>query len=105
MAQTTYKTPDTGPRTLGAGYLFGVPVKDMGIFATLLMGFASGFLAFFASTFLGIISILFYNSTGHHTVDYAYSYTRVGLPVGLLCGVVALGYMGMLWVRRQARRQ
>jgi hypothetical protein len=105
MAHTTYNSPDQGPRTIGAGYLFGVPVKDMGLFATLLMGFASGFLAFFAATFVGIVSILFYNSTGHHTVDYAYSYTRVGLPIGLIVGVIALGYMGMLWIRRQTTRR
>jgi hypothetical protein len=105
MAQTTYNTPATGPRTFGAGYLFGIPVKDMGIFATLLMGFASGFLGFFAATFVGIVSILFYNSTGHHTVDYAYSYTRLGLPVGIVCGVLALSYLGMLWVRRQVARK
>ena len=105
MAQPTYNTPATGPRTLGAGYLFGVPVKDMGLFASLLMGFASGFLAFFASTFVGIVSILFYNTGGHHTVDYAYSYTRVGLPIGLVCGVIALSYLGMLWIRRHTTRQ
>ena len=104
MAQPTYNTPASAPRTLGAGYLFGVPVKDMGLFASLLMGFASGFLAFFAATFVGIVSILFYNSAGHHTVDYAFSYTRVGLPAGLVVGILALSYLGMLWIRRQTSR-
>ena len=102
MAQPTYNAP--GPRTFGAGYLFGIPLKDMGWFATLLMGFATGFLAFFASTFVAIISLLFYNSIGHHAVDYAYSYSRIGLPIGVLFGVLALAYLGTLWLRRITRR-
>ena len=108
MASPTYNTPanriPNGPRTLGGGYFFGVPVMDMGWFASLLMGFASGFLAFFASTFVAIVTILLLNSSGRH-LDYAFSYTRVGLPIGLLCGVLALGYLGTLWVRRHTRGQ
>jgi hypothetical protein len=101
MPQPTY---NAAPRTFGAGYLFGVPVKDMGWFASLLMGFATGFLAFFASTFLAIVGFLVYNSIGHHSLDYSYTYSRVGLPIGILFGVLALAYLGMLWVRRIARR-
>ena len=108
MASPTYNTPTTsepeGPRTFGAGYLFGVPVKDMGWFATLLMGFATGFLCFFAATFVGIVTILILNSSGRH-LDYAWSYTRIGLPVGILAAVLALSYLGMLWIRRQATRK
>jgi ABC-type dipeptide/oligopeptide/nickel transport system permease subunit len=100
MSQPTYTA---APRTLGGGYLFGVPVKDMGWFASLLMGFATGFLAFFASTFLAIISFLFYNSIGHHALDYSYTYSRIGLPIGILFGVLALAYLGMLWLRRITR--
>jgi hypothetical protein len=37
-------------------------------------------------------------------VDFALTYRVVGLPVGLLALVVALGYLGTLWVRRQIRR-
>ncbi len=104
MAHPTYNAPPSTPRTFGAGYLFGVPVKDMGWFASLLMGFATGFLAFFAATFVAIITILTLNSTGHRQIDYAYSYSRVGLPVGVLAGILALSYLGMLWIRRQTRR-
>ena len=43
-------------RTLGAGYLFGAPVGDLGWFASLLMGTATGFAAFFAATFLRDLS-------------------------------------------------
>ena len=88
----------------GAGTLFGVPVGDLGWFASLLMGTATGFAAFFAATFVGIVTIMICNSTGHKAIDYSYSYLRVGLPVGVLALVVALGYLGMLWIRRITRR-
>jgi hypothetical protein len=83
--------------------LFGVPMGELGLFASLLMGAAAGFAAFFAATFVGIVGILAYNSSGH-TADYAYSYLRLGLPVGVLVLVAAMGYLGTLWVRRQLRR-
>ena len=91
-------------RTLGAGYVFGAPVGDLGWFASLLMGTAAGFAAFFGATFCGIISILVYNTATHHAVDFALSYKRLGLPVGLVVLVVSLSYLGTLWVRRQIRR-
>ena len=98
MPSPTY---NDGPRTLGRGYFFGIPVMDMGWFATLLMGFATGFLCFFGATFLGIVGILILNSSGH-TVDYAWSYTRIGFPIGVAAAVLALSYLGILWVRRHA---
>ena len=92
------------PRAFGAGFLFGVPVGDLGWFSSLLMGFASGFAVFFAATFLGIMGILFYNTLGHHTVDFALSYRRFGFPSGVAVAVLALTYLGSMWVRRQLRR-
>ncbi len=91
-------------RVSGPGTLFGVPVGDLGWFASLLMGTATGFAAFFAATFAGIVSILIYNSATHRNVDYSYSYIRVGLPFGVLVLAIALGYLGTLWVRRMTRR-
>jgi hypothetical protein len=104
MAQASQSEGSTTPRTTGAGYLFGVPLGDLGLFTTLLMSFALGFAAFFAATFCAIFAILFYNTVTHHAVDFALTYQRVGLPVGLMVLVVALGYLGTLWVRRQLRR-
>ena len=94
----------TSLRVTGPGTLFGVPVGDLGWFASLLMGTATGFAAFFGATFLGIVGILIYNSNSQNKIDFSYSYLRVGLPVGVLVLVIALGYLGMLWVRRIARR-
>ena len=91
------------PRTLGSGYFFGIPMGDLGWFTSLLMGLATGMAAFFLATFLGIVSILFLSALGHHA-DYAWSYRRIGLPVGLLVAVLALGYLGTMWVKRITRR-
>ena len=97
------RVTNEGPRTLGNGYLFGVPLKDMGWFASILMGLATGFLAFFLFTFFGIFGLLVYNTAGHHTADYAYSYSRVGLPAGILFGVIALSYLGTMWIKRKLK--
>ena len=73
---------DNAPRTLGGGYLFGIPLKDLGWFASLLMGLATGFLGFFGGTFLGIVGLMVYNTAGHHAADYAISYKYIGLRWG-----------------------
>src|SRR5277367_4457746 len=104
MALVSQHGSSTSPRTIGSGYLFGVPLGDLGWFTSLLMSFAVGFAAFFAATFFAIIGTLFYNTAAHHAVDYALTYKRVGLPVGVLVLVVTLGYLGTLWVRRQLRK-
>ena len=105
MAQVSQHGSSTSPRTIGSGFLFGVPLGDLGWFTTLLMSFAMGFAAFFAATFCAIIGVLFYNTVTHRAVDFALTYKRAGLPVGVLVLVVTLGYLGTLWVRRQIRKQ
>jgi hypothetical protein len=92
-------------RASGPGTLFGVPVGDLGWFASLLMGTATGFAAFFAATFLGIAGILIVNTSMHQNIDFSYSYLRLGLPVGVLVLVGSLGYLGTLWIRRQVSRR
>ena len=84
--------------------LFGIPMGDLRWFASLLIGAAAGFSAFFAATFLGIIGIMVYNSSTHHTVDYALSYQRGGLIAGIVTLVLAWGYLGTLWVKRITRK-
>ncbi len=103
MGQTALDAGGAGEKTLGAGYVFGAPVKDLGWFASLVMGAATGMAAFFAATFVGIVSILFWNAAGHHA-DFAVSYRLVGLPVGATVMVVALGYLGTFWVKRVLRK-
>ncbi len=98
------ETQKAGLKLRSAATLFGVPIGELGWFASLLMGAATGFAAFFAATFLGIVTILLVNTAGHRSLDFALSYRRVGLPVGLVVLVTAWSYLGTLWLRRQLRR-
>ncbi len=82
--------------------LFGIRLGDFGLFASLLLSLALGFLGFFLSTFLAIFGILIYNSIGH-TVNFADSYRLVGLPVGLVVLALSLVLFGFLWIRRKTR--
>jgi len=106
MEHTMYNATGDGRKTLMAGYVFGAPVGELGWFASLLMALATGMAAFFAATFVGIFSILFWN-VGHkqNPADFAWSYLYVGLPVGGTVMVLAVAYMGMLWVRRILRKR
>lgn len=85
------------------GVLFGIPLGELGFFQTLLLSFASGFAAFFATTFVAIMVLLGVLMTGRHP-DFANTYRYAGLPVGLLVLVVALAYLGGLWVKRKLRK-
>jgi hypothetical protein len=104
MTQTFPTAAGPTPRGFGAGYLFGVPLGDLGWFGSLLIGVASGFMAFFLSTFCAIVAVLFYNSLFHADIDFALTYRRVGLPVGLAVMAIALTYLGTLWFKRVLRR-
>ena|SRR5438270_313492 len=104
MAHVSQHGNSLWPRRTGPGYLFGIPLGDLGWFASLVMSVALGFAAFFAATFFAIFGVLIYNTATHHAADFALTYKRVGLPVGLLVLVAALGYLGTLWVRRQLRK-
>jgi len=84
--------------------LLGIPLGELGWFQTLLMSFATGFAAFFATTFVAIISLLVYMmATGKHP-DFALTYKWGGLPVGLVVLALTLGYLGTLWARRKIRK-
>jgi hypothetical protein len=81
--------------------LFGIPVGKLGLFSSLLMATAFGFLVFFATCFVAIFSLLFYNEAGHHAVDMADAYRYVAFPAGLVALVVGLAVMLGLWLRRK----
>jgi hypothetical protein len=98
MVETTHL------RQSGNGSLLGFPLQGFSLFQSLLLSFAAAFFTFFASTFLAIISLLFWNTLGHHTVDYADSYRYIGFPAGMVVLILALPLFGVLWVRAKVRR-
>jgi hypothetical protein len=81
--------------------LFGIPVGDFGLFASLLLSFSLGFASFFGATFVAIFSLLIYNQGGHHNVDFADTYKFFGLPIGLGVLALSLFFFGFLWIRRK----
>lgn len=86
------------------GVLLGIPLGDLGWFQSLLMGLATGFAAFFATTFCAILVLLIDMSVTHHPVDFAMAYRRAGFPVGVVVMALALSYLGVQWARRMARK-
>src|SRR5258708_15926168 len=104
MAHASQHGNPISPRTPGSGYLFGIPLGDLGWFTSLLMSFALGFAAFFAATFFAIFGFLIYNTATHHALDFALTYRRGGGSLGVVGLVLALGYFGELWGGRQLRR-
>ena len=86
------------------GVLWGIPLGDLGWFQSLLMGTAAGFAAFFAATFLAIVGFLVDLMVTGKTPDFALTYRVVGFPVGVAVLVLALGYLGVQYARRMARR-
>lgn len=85
------------------GMLFGIPLGELGLFQTLLVSFATGFAAFFLTTFVAIMAMLVYMGMGHRP-DFALTYRDAGLPVGLLVLAIALAYLGTLWAKRKLRK-
>ncbi len=93
------------PAPAREGVLFGIPLGDLGWFQSLLMGLATGFAAFFATTFVSIMALLFYRIASGHNPDFAIAYRDVGFPVERNCaGAPALAYLGVLYGRRMRRR-
>ncbi len=90
-----------------SGNLFGIPLGKLGWFACLLMGVATGFAAFFASTFLAIMGMLAYVTFSGHSmasVDFSLTYRDIGLPIGIVVMAIALAYLGTQWARRHIHR-
>lgn len=83
------------------GRIFGIPMGELGFFASLLMATAFGFMVFFATCFLSIFGLLFYNELGHHAVDMADSYRYIAFPAGVGALVMGLVVMLGMWARRK----
>lgn len=98
-------SPHDVARARNEGVLFGIPLGDLGWFSSLLMGMATGFAAFFLTTFVSIMALLFYRVSSGHNPDFAIAYRDIGFPVGVLVLVLALGYLSFQYARRMRRRR
>ncbi len=82
-----------------SGKFPGLPAQGFGLFTSLLLAFAAGFLVFFAATTLAIFGLLALNFLSGHKVNYAASYLYIGLPAGLIVLAAALVILLALWIR------
>lgn len=82
-----------------SGSFLGFPLEGFGLFTSLLLTVASGFLAFFLVTALSIFALLIWNLALHHSVNYANSYLYAGFPSAVAVWTVALIVFGSLWIR------
>ena len=94
-ASTISSASSQGPR------VFGIPYGDFGLFATLLISVALGFITFFAVTFVSIFGILIFNATTHHAVDLSHGYKYIALPAGCVVLALALVTLGGVWLKRR----
>jgi hypothetical protein len=85
-----------------ATHSHGDRISGFGFIASLLMAVSLGVAAFFATCFLAIFGILFYNVAGHH-VDFANSYKFFALPAGAGVLAISLVVFLSLWLRRKFR--
>lgn len=97
------ETPHHIDRARREGTLLGIPFGDLGWFQSLVIAIATGFIAFFLVTFVSIVTLLFYSAAGHHNVDFAVSYKRLGFPVGLGVFTAAAGFLLFQYIRRTLR--
>jgi hypothetical protein len=98
----TVRTPDPSmTATTHPARLLGIPLGDFGFFSSLLLSLASGFLTFFATLFLAIVALLFWNLIGHNHVNYADSYRYVAFPAGLAVLALAFVFLTGTWIRRK----
>jgi hypothetical protein len=99
MSLSVASTADTpsprGPR------VFGIPYGDFGLFASVLLSLALGFMTFFGVTFISIFSILIYNGVTHHAIDLSHGYKYVAFPAGLVVLFISLVTLGTVWTRRR----
>jgi hypothetical protein len=101
MAKSMSKSAESGR----GARIFGFPLEGFSLFQSLLLAFASAFLAFFSTTCAAIFAVLIWSLFDPHALHRAAdTYLYVGIPAGVLVLVVALPLFLVLWVRAKARK-
>ncbi len=85
------------------GKFFGIPLGDLGLFTSLLMALAVGFLSFFLFTFLAIVGIMNLQRNGPPGGLRRELQVHL-LPRRLRRSGDSLIFFGTLWLRRKFSR-
>ncbi|HEX4021654.1 MAG TPA: hypothetical protein VHX63_10945 [Acidobacteriaceae bacterium] len=98
-AQDTSGVPPTGDQD---AKLFGIPLGRFGLFSSLLLSVAAGFMAFFFTTFFAIFGVVIYDSFYHLSMqNLSISYKFISAPIGVMAMLFSLAYLLSIWVRRK----
>lgn len=81
--------------------VLGIPLGEFGLFSCIFLAVASGFMAFFASCALAILSLLAWNTFTHANISYTDAYRWVALPIGLAVMAVGGVFLTGTWLRRK----
>lgn len=82
--------------------VFRIPIGKLGLFYSLLMGGACGFIVFFVTFFLAIVGMTIYDAaTKTSMLNLDISYRYIAAPVGLLAMAISLAYLLTVWARRK----
>ncbi|MHB8303885.1 MAG: hypothetical protein ACYDC6_13780 [Acidobacteriaceae bacterium] len=82
--------------------LFRIPIGRLGLLASLLIGGATGFIAFLLTFFLAILGVAIYDSvTGTSMLNLDISYRYIAAPVGILVMIASLTFLIAIWARRK----
>jgi hypothetical protein len=82
--------------------IFKIPIGKLGLFSSLLMGGACGFIVFFVTFFLAIVGMMIYDAaTKTSMLNLDTSYRYIAAPVGLIAMAISLTYLLTIWVRRK----
>jgi hypothetical protein len=79
----------------------GAPIGGFGLFSSVLIALALGFIAFFGTTFLSIFGLMIYNRAGGHHVTLDTSYKFIALPAGIFVLIVSLAGLLGIWLHRK----
>jgi len=94
--------PGADPRP--GPHLFGVPIGDLGLFASVIIAGALGLIAFFLTTFFSIFGLMIHNGVSRHHITLDMSYKLIALPVGLLVLVGSFLALFIIWLRQKISR-
>jgi hypothetical protein len=84
--------------------ILSFPLEGFGLYSSMLLILAAGFLTFFVTTCLAIFALLVWNLFDPHVLRYAAdTYRYVGFPAGVIAMVVAFAIFTTLWIRAKLR--
>ncbi len=102
----THPTTAVPPAQTNDATFFGIPIGQFGFFSSLLLSAATGFMAFFLTTFCSIFGVMLYDGIHHLSLqNLNISYKFIAAPVGLTALLFSLAYLLSLWVRRKLAGQ